>query len=117
MTTSPGAPPEAELCYNVYRFLEPQTGRYTRPDPFSLREGESLYTYAEGDPLRFSDPFGLKPCSCNDQCPGGEWASLAGGFSGVGIVGRAFSGGLVWCKSNPFSTVAEASKRVSPLFV
>ena len=89
------------VVYNVHRWLEPQTGRYTRPDPLGLREGESLYPYAEGDPLRFSDPFGLKPCSCNDRCPGGEWASLAGGGSYAGIYGRAVSAGLVWCKSRP----------------
>ena len=91
----------AGVYYNVNRWYQPATDSYTRPDPLGLREGGSVYIYAEGDPLRFSDPLGLKPCSCDDQCPGGEWDSLASGFSGAGVAGKAYSFGLVTCRSNP----------------
>ncbi len=31
-------------------------------DPIGLAGGLSLYGFAGGDPINFSDPFGLKPC-------------------------------------------------------
>ncbi len=83
------------LHYNVYRWYEPGTGRYTRPDPlgaggpssfspfqsaqFSLarvrgiagdpagwrQDGANLYSYALSNPLSFTDPLGLEPVSCS----------------------------------------------------
>lgn len=47
-----------------HRFLEPQTGRYTRPDPWGLDQPEGLallYAYAEARPLLLTDPEGLVP--------------------------------------------------------
>ncbi len=39
----------------------PQTGRFTQEDPIGLAGGLNLYGFADGDPLNFSDPFGLSP--------------------------------------------------------
>jgi hypothetical protein len=33
---------------------------FTQPDPIGLAGGLNLYGYAGGDPVNFSDPFGLK---------------------------------------------------------
>jgi hypothetical protein len=78
----------AGVYYNVWRFLEPQTGRYTRTDPVKLGVLESArrpqelpvdglgayylamlrtgipvrehpYLYGAQNPLLFSDPLGL----------------------------------------------------------
>lgn len=55
---------------NVHRWYMPGVGSYSRPDPFprgfSLAEG--YYHYAIGNPLRFTDPFGLFEIdpSCSD---------------------------------------------------
>jgi uncharacterized protein RhaS with RHS repeats len=36
-------------------------GQFTQEDPIGLAGGMNLYGYANGDPINFSDPFGLSP--------------------------------------------------------
>jgi len=45
----------------VYRWYEAATGRYTRTDPVRGTELDPhLYAYVNSNPLRFSDPLGLR---------------------------------------------------------
>jgi uncharacterized protein RhaS with RHS repeats len=37
-------------------------GLYTQQDPIGIAGGLNLYGYANGDPVNFSDPFGLTAC-------------------------------------------------------
>jgi RHS repeat-associated protein len=41
------------------RYMDPATGRFTQEDPIGLAGGLNLYGFAGGDPVTFSDPFGL----------------------------------------------------------
>jgi RHS repeat-associated protein len=47
------------LLYRRNRVLDPLTGRFTQEDPVGLAGGLNLYGYVGGDPVSFSDPFGL----------------------------------------------------------
>ncbi len=47
--------------YRRNRFYDPRTGRFTQEDPIGLAGGLNLYGFANGDPVNFSDPFGLCP--------------------------------------------------------
>ena len=38
------------LYYNLHRWYEAGTGRYTQPDPLGLRVGPHVYTYARSSP-------------------------------------------------------------------
>ncbi|MEX2048436.1 MAG: RHS repeat-associated core domain-containing protein [Gemmatimonadota bacterium] len=53
------------------RYYDPSRGQFTQQDPIGIAAGLNLYGYADGDPINFSDPFGLKGCDVdNDEpCP------------------------------------------------
>ncbi|MDR7343348.1 RHS repeat-associated protein [Pantoea alhagi] len=48
---------ETGLHYNLFRYYDPATGRYTQPDPIGLAGGLNTYAYV-GDPLVWVDPLG-----------------------------------------------------------
>jgi RHS repeat-associated protein len=47
--------------YHRNRVYDPQSGRFTQEDPIGLAGGLNGYGFANGDPVNFSDPFGLCP--------------------------------------------------------
>jgi RHS repeat-associated protein len=47
------------LAYRRNRYYNPTSGRFTSEDPIGLAGGLNLYGFADGDPVNFSDPFGL----------------------------------------------------------
>jgi RHS repeat-associated protein len=49
------------LQYRRNRYYDPTTGRFTQEDPIGLAGGLNAYGFANGDPVNFSDPFGLCP--------------------------------------------------------
>ena len=49
---------ETGLHYNLFRYYDPQTGRFTVQDPIGLAGGINLYSYAP-NPLSWIDPLGL----------------------------------------------------------
>ncbi|MCU0649591.1 MAG: putative toxin [Gemmatimonadaceae bacterium] len=50
------------LLYRRNRFVDPVSGRFTQEDPIGLAGGLNLYGFAKGDPVNYSDPFGLSDC-------------------------------------------------------
>ena len=53
----------AGLLYRRNRYYDPQSGRFTQQDPIGLGGGLNVYGFAGGDPVNYSDPFGL--CTFN----------------------------------------------------
>ncbi|MEO8630965.1 MAG: RHS repeat-associated core domain-containing protein, partial [Betaproteobacteria bacterium] len=51
---------ETRLHYNYFRDYDPGTGRYVESDPVGLDGGLNAYAYVGGNPLRWSDRFGLQ---------------------------------------------------------
>ncbi|NDO81008.1 hypothetical protein CJP72_09575 [Citrobacter sp. NCU1] len=52
---------ETGLHYNLFRYYDPQVGRFIVQDPIGLNGGWNLYQYAP-NPLGWIDPWGLTSC-------------------------------------------------------
>jgi RHS repeat-associated protein len=64
------------LMYRRNRYLDPKSGQFTQPDPIGLAGGLNLYGYANGDPVSYSDPYGLCPPAPCDDSPENSPAGL-----------------------------------------
>jgi RHS repeat-associated protein len=64
------------LLHRRAREYDPATGRFTQEDPIGLAGGLNLYGFAGGDPVNFSDPFGLCP-----HCFVGALVGVGTGFA------------------------------------
>ena len=71
-------------------------GQFTQQDPIGIAGGANVYGFAGGDPVNFSDPFGLCPDEKNPACKvGGGVLTLAySGAAGFGALGAHFSFGI-----------------------
>jgi RHS repeat-associated protein len=56
--------PETGLHYNHHRYYDPQTARYTTPDPLGLAPAPNPVAYVH-NPHTWSDPLGLAPYENN----------------------------------------------------
>jgi RHS repeat-associated protein len=63
--------------YMRNRYYDPAKGTFTQKDPIGLAGGVNLYGFAGGDPVNYSDPFGLKGCPTGEVCGGDEYVNAA----------------------------------------
>jgi RHS repeat-associated protein len=49
--------------YMRNRFYDPASGRFTQEDPIGIAGGLNVYGFGNGDPVMYSDPYGLCPYS------------------------------------------------------
>jgi RHS repeat-associated protein len=109
------------LSYRRNRYYDPASGQFTQQDPIGIAGGLNLYGYANGDPINFSDPFGLCPDGPVPCPPPGTFTllgtaagfALGGGFGGGagGLVGGLAGslGGLAAPATVPASATAGAT--------
>ena len=90
------------------RYYEPQTGRFTQPDPIGLAGGINLYGFANGDPVNFSDPFGLMACDPPDKpCRDFDAGDASAVFQQLSGMGPAMERDIVsFLPKNAVSAVA-----------
>ncbi|MEU0895568.1 putative T7SS-secreted protein [Streptomyces massasporeus] len=74
--------PETGLHYNYFRHYDPETARYTSPDPLGLAPAPNPAAYV-ANPHSWTDPLGLAPC------PRGAWADKAD-FSSQKVMSKKF---------------------------
>gem|GEM_PF-2787475 len=75
------------LMFRRNRFYDPASGRFTQEDPIGLAGGVNSYGFAEGDPVGYSDPYGLMSCPGSPGCPNDGAAAAQGVVSSAGSQG------------------------------
>lgn len=81
------------LRYRRNRYYDPASGRFTQEDPIGLAGGLNLYRFAGGDPVNFSDPFGL--CTPWPECwyqAAANWGASRAGVLGTVVLNMAAAG-------------------------
>lgn len=63
--------PETGWHYNFHRYYDPETARYTSPDPLGLEPSPNQHNYVP-NPLSWTDPYGL----AHGQVDGGRYGAL-----------------------------------------
>lgn len=84
--------------YRRNRVYDPLTRQFTQEDPIGLAGGVNVYGFAAGDPVNFSDPFGLCPVTKEDPTP-----------CRVSDAGIQFIAGFEGFRANEYNDVAGKS--------
>ncbi len=82
------------LLFRRSRYMNPNVGTFTQPDPLGIAGGLDVYGYVGGDPVNHADPSGLDPTyhlggltvsvsRCDDNF---RWTCGTGGPPGTGPV-------------------------------
>jgi RHS repeat-associated protein len=99
------------MLYRRNRYFSPVSGQFTQSDPIGIAGGMNAFGFAEGDPVNFSDPFGLCPWTdCLSQALA-DWGARRGGTSGTIALnaGAALNAGL---DASGINFAAEAGDRI-----
>ena len=80
--------------YRRNRYYDPQTGRFTTPDPIGVGGGLNAYGFAGGDPVSYRDPFGLCP-PCDNWTPAEEDYEIRMAHEGAKHPGLAFAAATI----------------------
>jgi RHS repeat-associated protein len=84
----------AGLYYSRARYYDPKQQRFISEDPIGFRGGINVFAYANNNPMRFTDPLGLKASAkFGNSGANGAGAGGAGGGQGGGSGSGSGAGG------------------------
>jgi RHS repeat-associated protein len=92
------------MLYRRNRYFDTKSGRFTQEDPTGIATGLNVYGFADGDPVNFSDPFGLCPpkdfsevlvCTGRLLQPVQGPLEIAGSLATAPLAGMGMAGGRI----------------------
>jgi RHS repeat-associated protein len=77
--------------YMRNRYYDPQSARFTQEDPIGIAGGLNVYGFAGGDPVSYSDPYGLAADDCTGilDCLQAAAQGITTSLGEQGIVARS----------------------------
>ncbi len=84
------------LMYMRNRYYDPQSGQFTQEAPIGLAGGLNLYGFAGGDPVNFSDPFGLCRDANGNTLPDSECRQITAAEGEAMYDAAVASGDWTW---------------------
>jgi RHS repeat-associated protein len=100
---------ESGQMYMRNRYYDPATGQFTQPDPIGLAGGLNSYGFAAGDPVTYSDPYGL----CAKDKNGREDANCRTIINYLRMVAREAQPSVPRGHVNRFSQAADVYERTT----
>jgi RHS repeat-associated protein len=80
------------MLYRRNRYFSPVGGQFTQADPIGIAGGMNAFGFAGGDPVNFSDPFGLCPDKNDPKCDNYGGPVKFVGVQGTAILGTGVAG-------------------------
>jgi RHS repeat-associated protein len=106
------------MLYRRNRYFNPNGGQFTQADPLGIAGGMNAFGFAEGDPVNFSDPYGLWLCPV--LCAAGPGALAAEGAGeelvpGLGqVVGTlSIAAAAVWAGYEVWASVSDKRHKIA----
>jgi RHS repeat-associated protein len=87
------------LYYRRERYYDSDKGRFTQEDPIGLAGGVNVYGYGGGDPLSYSDPYGLC-CAPGSPTPRTRPTSAVAHTRRIGLFGSLLDPLGAWVDRN-----------------
>jgi RHS repeat-associated protein len=91
------------MLYRRNRYFSPTSGQFTQADPIGIAGGMNTFGFVGGDPVNFSDPFGLCPTGAA-KCSwfGNFLAGIHAGVQGLSNAPAAVDQESAWFKGGRF---------------
>jgi RHS repeat-associated protein len=96
--------------YMRNRYYNPQTGQFTQMDPIGIAGGLNAYGFAEGDPVTYSDPYGLNPSDTTFSGAGGGDAARQLWYKLRADAQTASASDDVWVSANGYLVLSSATR-------
>ncbi len=93
---------ETGSIYLRARYYNPTIGRFTSQDP--IRDGLNWYSYCDGNPIAFADPFGLALVGLRDYASHYDGASV-GWNASTGYASVTYDGRTIYIQSTSSNNI------------